>query len=186
MQLSSKMKLRQQNKFIYWLLTYNFRKSPKNWSWSEARALPVQIVRCLVQQSIVLPHKLPPDQQGTWLLHHHFFGQLKAKEKQKLYQTVAFLCCCSHTDSVSHIITVESTHQNLLAVFQSKQFNQCIFRVINLWCWREAEDCWGANQWWERLNRQGTLPHSIPAFSAPTCPQQNAGSKQAWFSKRIC
>lgn len=39
--------------------------------------LPVQVVGGLVEEGVVLSDKLSPDQLGTWLLHHHFFGQLE-------------------------------------------------------------------------------------------------------------
>lgn len=39
--------------------------------------LPVQVVGSLVQEGVILSDKLSPDQLGTWLLHHHFFGQLE-------------------------------------------------------------------------------------------------------------
>lgn len=38
---------------------------------------PVQVVGSLVQECVILSDKLSPDQLGTWLLHHHFFGQLE-------------------------------------------------------------------------------------------------------------
>lgn len=38
---------------------------------------PVQVVGGLVQERVILSDKLSPDQLGTWLLHHHFFGQLE-------------------------------------------------------------------------------------------------------------
>lgn len=34
----------------------------------------MQEVRGLIQQCVILPDELPADQQGAWLLHHHFFG----------------------------------------------------------------------------------------------------------------
>lgn len=40
-------------------------------------ASPVQVVGGLVQERVILSDKLSPDQLGTWLLHHHFFGQLE-------------------------------------------------------------------------------------------------------------
>lgn len=39
--------------------------------------LPVQVIGSLVQEGVILSDKLSPDQLGTWLLHHHFFGQLE-------------------------------------------------------------------------------------------------------------
>lgn len=38
--------------------------------------VPVQVVGSLIQECVILSDKLSPDQLGTWLLHHHFFGQL--------------------------------------------------------------------------------------------------------------
>lgn len=38
---------------------------------------PVQVIGSLVQEGVILSDKLSPDQLGTWLLHHHFFGQLE-------------------------------------------------------------------------------------------------------------
>lgn len=46
--------------------------------------LPVQIVRSLVQKGVILSDKLSPDKLGTWLLHHHFFGQLVLTETKRL------------------------------------------------------------------------------------------------------
>lgn len=37
----------------------------------------MQVVGGLVEEGVVLSDKLSPDQLGTWLLHHHFFGQLE-------------------------------------------------------------------------------------------------------------
>lgn len=37
----------------------------------------MQVIRSLVQEGVILSDKLSPDQLGTWLLHHHFFGQLE-------------------------------------------------------------------------------------------------------------
>lgn len=42
--------------------------------------VPVQVVWGLIQECIILSDKLSPDQLGTWLLHHHFFGQLEISE----------------------------------------------------------------------------------------------------------
>lgn len=39
--------------------------------------IPVQVVGGLVQECVVLSNKLPPDELGTRLLHHHFFGQME-------------------------------------------------------------------------------------------------------------
>lgn len=43
----------------------------------EMMDVPVQVVGGLVQECVILSDKLSPDQLGTWLLHHHFFGQLE-------------------------------------------------------------------------------------------------------------
>ena len=45
--------------------------------------LPVQVVGGLVQECVILSDKLSPDQLGTWLLHHHFFGQLEISVRKK-------------------------------------------------------------------------------------------------------
>lgn len=39
--------------------------------------IPVQVVGGLVQECVILSNKLPPDELGTRLLHHHFFGQME-------------------------------------------------------------------------------------------------------------
>lgn len=44
--------------------------------------LPVQVIGSLVQEGVILSDKLSPDQLGTWLLHHHFFGQLEISEEE--------------------------------------------------------------------------------------------------------
>lgn len=41
------------------------------------QTLPVQVIGSLVEEGVILSDKLSPDQLGTWLLHHHFFGQLE-------------------------------------------------------------------------------------------------------------
>lgn len=46
-------------------------------------AVPVQVVGGLVQECVILSDKLSPDQLGTWLLHHHFFGQLEISAERK-------------------------------------------------------------------------------------------------------
>lgn len=45
--------------------------------------VPVQVVGGLVQECVILSDKLSPDQLGTWLLHHHFFGQLEISAEEE-------------------------------------------------------------------------------------------------------
>lgn len=45
--------------------------------------VPVQVVGGLVQECVILSDKLSPDQLGTWLLHHHFFGQLEIAARRR-------------------------------------------------------------------------------------------------------
>lgn len=56
-------------------------------SWQRQAALweyiPVQVVRGLVQECVILSNKLPPDELGTRLLHHHFFGQMEISEERR-------------------------------------------------------------------------------------------------------
>lgn len=49
----------------------------------------MQVVRSLVQKGVILSDKLSPDKLGTWLLHHHFFGQLVWTETERLQITPA-------------------------------------------------------------------------------------------------
>lgn len=44
--------------------------------------VPMQVVGGLVQECVILSDKLSPDQLGTWLLHHHFFGQLEISARR--------------------------------------------------------------------------------------------------------
>lgn len=50
----------------------------------QVTVLPVQVVGGLVQQCVILSDKLSPDQLGTWLLHHHFFGQLEVSARRRV------------------------------------------------------------------------------------------------------
>lgn len=49
----------------------------------QVMVLPVQVVGGLVQECVILSDKLSPDQLGTWLLHHHFFGQLESSARKR-------------------------------------------------------------------------------------------------------
>lgn len=44
----------------------------KWWFWWR---IPVQKVWRFIKKCVILSHKLPPYQQGTGLLHHHFFAK---------------------------------------------------------------------------------------------------------------
>jgi hypothetical protein len=46
--------------------------------------VPMEHVRGLVQQCVILSHKFPPDQQGTRLLHNHCFGQFNLGKQAKI------------------------------------------------------------------------------------------------------
>lgn len=54
----------------YWMQTTTDQLAPP-------QDPPVQVIGGLVQEGVILSDKLSPDQLGTWLLHHHFFGQLE-------------------------------------------------------------------------------------------------------------
>lgn len=73
----------------YWAFTGDYhQKCVKS---QQKKKSPVQVIGCLVQQGVVLSDKLSPDKLGTWLLHHHFFGQLvstKWKKTQQLNMTL--------------------------------------------------------------------------------------------------
>lgn len=52
-------------------------------SEKQVKVVPVQVVGGLVQECVILSDKLSPDQLGTWLLHHHFFGQLEISARRR-------------------------------------------------------------------------------------------------------
>lgn len=58
----------------YWMETTTDQRRAQR---ARPQNLPVQVIGSLVQEGVILSDKLSPDQLGTWLLHHHFFGQLE-------------------------------------------------------------------------------------------------------------
>ena len=76
--------------FVFPLQTYNkltlrFWQTLTNNHMTETQVMviPVQVVGGLVQECVILSDKLSPDQLGTWLLHHHFFGQLEISARRR-------------------------------------------------------------------------------------------------------
>lgn len=77
-----------------------------------SKSSPVQVVRSLVQQGVVLSDKLSPDKLGTWLLHHHFFGQLDSTKRTKLLIKIFFIHMFQTHDSL--LLNAKGLSRNIL------------------------------------------------------------------------